>query len=67
VKYLLEVCEFMDIARTNPQSFVSHHLLSAYDFGIINKRLLPEYKVLYFWFLKQGRPDPIQRPPPEDL
>ena len=54
VKYLIEICEFMGIPGTNPRRFVAHRWLSAYDVGIITRRMLPAYKVLYFGFLSQA-------------
>ena len=49
--YLKEVCQFMHIPATNPQRFVQHRWLSAYNVSIATKRMLPAYKVLYYGFL----------------
>ena len=53
-KYLIEICEFMGIQGTNPQRFVAHRWLSAYDVGISTRRMLPAYKVLYYGFLSKA-------------
>lgn len=44
----------MGIPGTNPQRFVTHRWLSAYDVGISTRGMLPAYKVLYFGFLSQA-------------
>nr|XP_055069280.1 uncharacterized protein LOC129450264 [Misgurnus anguillicaudatus] len=49
--YLKEIAEFLGIPATNPQRFVSHRWLSAYDVAINTKRMLPVFKVLYFGFM----------------
>ncbi|CAL8269959.1 unnamed protein product [Arctogadus glacialis] len=63
--YLREVAEYMDIPATNPQSFIPHRWLSAYDVGMHTKRMLPVYKVLYFGFMgkedKALYKDPLQQ------
>jgi len=51
LSYLKEIAEFLDIPATNPQQFVSHRWLSAYDVGINTKRMLPVFRVLYFGFM----------------
>lgn len=53
VMFLKQIGEYMDISTTNPQRFVSHRWLSAYDVGMQTKRLLPIYRVLYFGFMRQ--------------
>lgn len=63
--YLREVAEYMDIPATNPQRFIPHRWLSAYDVGMHTKRMLPVYKVLYFGFMgkedKALYKDPLQQ------
>lgn len=54
MNYLLEICEFLAIPGTNPQRFVAHRWLSAYDAGINTRRMLPAYKVLHFGFHSQA-------------
>lgn len=57
VMYLKEIGEYMDIPATNPQRFVSHRWLSAYDVGMQTRRMLPMYRVLYFGFMGQQDQD----------
>ncbi|CAL8275572.1 unnamed protein product [Arctogadus glacialis] len=54
----------MDIPATNPQRFIPHRWLSAYDVGMHTKRMLPVYKVLYFGFMGKDKAlykDPLQQ------